>query len=829
MTSAATDVYADTIDLEEAERFANEPVVPEIVEDWIGRAHRDLEIEVAARTPRVEPSALDEMTDWLRHLVGRLTNLVVLQRFSSYRLVTDPFWRPRAICPGDAPPGATRTRLDAYITWERSQGLLTDKGPYPELTRLLQLVRSNWLGAVVELVERLELHRGEVATVAGTTSGSPGRLTGARFGISDTHMGGRTAAILVIDDRRLVYKPRALDAEIAWSRIAALVTSEALGLDLMQPHIAGFDGYGFMSYVDHARACTTIEEVRRCYARFGALLATAHALGTADLHHENVIVSGEHPVVVDAEPLFRARLALSESGASRLGFERSLSLDGLDVRESVFDLGLLPFSMRSPMKDDDDVVDDEYEIGGLCPYASTPIRQLVPSGRGSDDLQMRPVAVTASQFPNLPALDGETRIPRDFVTDLIGGFESAHEYLRAVRSTLLDETGPIAALAPTRVRLLARPTMDYVAVLARSFSPEALASPERRRQLISGDLSHLGAGRFDTIGELASSEIRSLFAGDIPRFEVRANALDCEGATLLEAPVAGARARLYALDEVDRHLQIVSVEERLTESKQRRTPELDRLEAGALEVVAALVGAHRSPGADPFWVYVNLAPGLAATMVHADRESLYEGAAGTAVVVAEAGRLAGETRWGDLAASVFGPIVRGETPASARRGGGLARGLGGVVYALTRVGDATGDAALLSTAERIALRYGPDVASEPLDELLYGRAGFLLSLLALERRKPSEALAALADATARGIARRAERAGSAARWSPPGVGPMPNVAHGTAGIAMALGRWAGRRDDGPAAELTRRALRFDSTTGSGSRRRGAGRTSDGRG
>jgi hypothetical protein len=109
--------------------------------------------------------------------------------------------------------------------------------------------------------------------------------------------------------------------------------------------------------------------VQRAYARYGALAAVAHALRTCDLHHENVIVDGEHPLVIDAEPLFRARLAVSPQGEARLAFERNLSLQGLDVREPVLEPCLL-LTLRSRAGREGGVRTDLSPIPPRC--ASTP-------------------------------------------------------------------------------------------------------------------------------------------------------------------------------------------------------------------------------------------------------------------------------------------------------------------------------------------------------------------------------------------------------------------------------------------------------------------------
>ncbi len=802
------------VDLEDASRLATEPVVPEVVEPLVAEARHALDDLLESWPGVFAPSAREGLLGGYVQGLARLTNLVIFQRFSSFQLVRNPLWRPPPAPPGDAPDGGSRAVLDAYVEWEAVEHLLGVDGPYPELGRLLTEWRRNWLAGVGELATRWRRHRSELAGLLPTCPQDPGPVTGVRFGISDPHGGGRSAAILETGAGKVVYKPRSVDGEVAWSELVGRILPRALGLDVFGLRAVAGDGYGFLEHVDQP-PCRDLDGVRRCYRRYGGLLALAHGLGTIDLHHENVIVCGEQPVVVDAEPLFRGRLALSGQGEARLALERNLSLQGLDSRESVLDLGILPISFQARLPSAGDPERHEYEIGALTAYGRDGLPDLLPCGRGSDALQMRQVWVSARTFPNLPRLGDSVRLPRDHDDDIVGGFEAVHRWLVENRRELLAADGPVRAFSRARVRLLVRPTMGYSTLLARSLSPEPLRSPEARRQRLSADLEVLGEQRFDDLDALVDRELDELLVGDIPRFELAADEDSCGRARLSDPPLAAAENRLKTLDDPDRRLQVVSIRERLqarghevAESVPRGTDPIS-LERHALAVVDALVESVQDRETAPTWVYCAFAPGFGSTMVHADRESLYEGSAGTAVAVAEAGRLAGRPDWCRLAARVFSPLAAAE-PTSLERGGGIARGLGGLLYAMLRVADAAADEELLDTAVRLAVEHGPRLAADDgLDEVLNGRAGLLLALVALHRRRPGEALRGVADVAARELLGRARSDERGAFWQPEGSAPMANVTHGAVGIAMALARYARLRDDDDARTAALDALRFD--------------------
>ncbi len=282
----------------------------------------------------VTEGALTDFVSWFAGRLADLTNLIVVQRYTSFHLALDGLWRPRPASPGIAPEGAGRDWLDQYVAYEKAGRLMEPDGPLPELGRLVDTVKNDWLDAVTELVARLAAHQAEVADLAGMNPDSPDPLSGAEFGISDPHQGGRSAAILALGPHRVVYKPRTLTCEIAWSKLAAQVVPGALGIPMRTCRTISGEDYGFMELVAND-PCPDEAAVHRCYLRYGALLALAHAIGTFDLHHENVIVSSEYPLVIDAEPLLRTRLQLSSTGQVLADTDPDVLEAGIPVRHSV--------------------------------------------------------------------------------------------------------------------------------------------------------------------------------------------------------------------------------------------------------------------------------------------------------------------------------------------------------------------------------------------------------------------------------------------------------------------------------------------------------------
>ena len=71
--------------------------------------------------------------------------------------------------------------------------------------------------------------------------------------------------------------------------------------------------HGWVEFVEHL-PCRDHDEARRYYERAGMLLCLFYVLEGTDCHYENIIASGEYPVLIDTETLMhhRARAVVPE-------------------------------------------------------------------------------------------------------------------------------------------------------------------------------------------------------------------------------------------------------------------------------------------------------------------------------------------------------------------------------------------------------------------------------------------------------------------------------------------------------------------------------------
>ena len=142
--------------------------------------------------------------------------------------------------------------------------------------------------------------------------------------------------------RRLVYKPKDMGTEAAYQRLLAWLNDQGAPLSFKVLRVLDRSTHGWEEFVPHRRASNP-DQGRRYYERAGTLLCLFYVLEVTDCHYENIVASGEYPVLVDAETVMHHRagaLIPADDNA------RSEAFDQID--HSVLRTGLSPRWERVP-------------------------------------------------------------------------------------------------------------------------------------------------------------------------------------------------------------------------------------------------------------------------------------------------------------------------------------------------------------------------------------------------------------------------------------------------------------------------------------------------
>ncbi|MFC0627041.1 type 2 lanthipeptide synthetase LanM family protein [Kribbella deserti] len=632
--------------------------------------------------------------------------------------------------------GETSADRFTHFTRQLSQGgLVPLLRRYPVLARVLSQACRGAVSSHLELLDRLATDKAELVDTffAGT---DPGLLISAAVS-GDTHRGGRAVAILTFENgAKLVYRPRSLDLHGHFNEIVDWLNERAR-LDLRTVRLLPRQGYGWLEFVEH-NACTDVSSVRRFYHRQGALLALLYVLDGTDMHYENLIASGEHPVLVDVETLFHPVLSVP----SMIGPDPATEA----LTSSVHQTALLPLLMlgdqgaadMSGLGGDDDTVLPTTVVGWQ------------DAGLDTMRLVRRPAVIKASN--NRPMLSGKASEPRQHQSALLAGFASAYNAIAQHRDEL---AGPLLeACADDEVRLVAQATSMYATLLDESTHPDALRDGDTRDELFGLLFDQAGD---DVRRQLVPAELADLWAGDIPLFTTKPGSRaiwtatgGCLPGLLGTSGLASTRAKIARLGEVDRHTQewIISatLATRSAAAEHRGVagrrmpavavpPDPQRLLIAATgiadEILARSINRHGRAN----WLGLELVDDLNWALLPMGA-GLPSGYTGTALFLSQLAAMTGAERYVELARDALRPLPRlldamaADADLAEAVGPGY-EGLGGIAYALARIISLDPEHAELGGWLDLAL----EIASAlPAADASYfeGEAGGLAAMLAIE-------------------------------------------------------------------------------------------------
>ncbi|WP_205315603.1 type 2 lanthipeptide synthetase LanM family protein [Nonomuraea lactucae] len=703
------------------------------------------------------------------------------------------------------------TAADSAARWEEWKQSVAEPAfwhdlaiPYPSMMARLTTVIRHRCEAAGRLAERFAEDRSVLAALPGAPSGELERV---EFGAGDSHRGGQTVVMLHGEDGRVIYKPRSLAVDAA---LADLLTH--LGVSTMRvPAVVTRRGYGWAEHIEH-RHCADVEELRAFYRGMGHWLALMRLLGGSDLHAENLIASGPHPVVVDCESLFTPHAEARPSGYGQ-AFDLAVEL----VNTSVMRTGLLPgrgvaLGWRGV----------DMSGAGALPGQQPQIELPVVLGAGTDSPRMGTERVELPPAANLPSPEPVLGQYWDLI---IAGFDELDG-----RLTELDRSGKLepllAAFADCPVRAVLRSTEAYAELGRMLWHPAALHDEAPARAKAARLLAKMSENVPGAPGDPAiiAAEVDELCHGDIPMFDTTPRVGMLRGPAdtrcgpendLIADAVARWRARDHGLDRRVAQAALVSayLNEGWMPDLERLSPGLiraDRLEPRRCAAAAGILRAVLESavrGADGSVTWITPLLNLTGWSVQPLSLDVYGGAHGVAILLsayiqeAADGRAERIQELPGLLEAVLRTIRVTEDRDAARRLEGMPirpeppgayLGIASQVWSWLqlRAFGVAGEEAL-TRARALAELLPESIEADDSYDLLSGMAGAIVPLLRLSRETGEERWAELARSIGTRLAGLAERRSGGVCWPSPrfpqGLG---GLAHGATGIGWALARLA---------------------------------------
>ncbi|MEP6767995.1 MAG: type 2 lanthipeptide synthetase LanM [Acidobacteriota bacterium] len=768
------------------------PLVFEARERLASRAGGDLE--------RLAAPAVERLESLLLWQASAVAGAAAFEEFSAFREAREV----EASVPGTIDPSPAYRRFVAHL---RAGGLLSFFRQHAVLARQLAVLSETWVETTRELAARLTADK----THLSECFGAQGRVVEIRPSLSDRHRGGRTVSVLRFENgAAVVYKPRDSGAEAAWNGFLTWLDARAPSLGLRPVGFLPRDGYGYFELIEpgtHEEEGAARDYVRRS----GALLCAAWLMGLDDLHVENVIASAEAPVIVDGESALQPEFASGEEAPSG-----AIGRFAREWRESALRSGLL----TTPKVDASGHVSELSGLrGGPAPASG---RTRMAFSRPNTDAMQRIVEPSpGTPRANLPTFRGRPLLPDDFPDELERGFGDAYRAAMELRDAIAAPGGPLDAFAGTSTRLVLRPSETYARLLLELSTPGHLREGISRSFAIDSlNRVFRGNERPPALWRLTREERSALELLDIPYFRVAvgARAIPVAGGEPIEGRIArsgleAVRTRLAAMSEESLADHLAWIRPRLDPRRgsEAREPGFSRSErvrmARAIgEDVRGLFEARASAGGavGKMGKMGKIGPGL------------YSGSVGIALFFAGLASLAKDPSFLESARDLCRPLARaldaGEGDAEAGLGDsiGAGDGTGSVVYGLTALASVSSDPEYLRLARLAASRITPQrIAASAISDVEGGAAGAVLGLLALAKLTGDPAPLLSATACGDVLLARAAVAGSGWGWPSSDGTCLAGLAHGAAGISLALARLAEGGAGERFADAARKARRYE--------------------
>jgi type 2 lantibiotic biosynthesis protein LanM len=418
----------------------------EVLAAFILHARKRLHGEAGAA---INVLSLSAITALERQLLAHLTfvaSLTLGRDFYEFRFKHAPasalekVWRRQE---------TSRQIYSEYVRHMQRGGLVELLDNYPVLARLLCQSLDQWTSASVNFCRRFLDDFSDLRAFFGwRVDRAEGAVERLRTDLSDRHRAGQTVTECVLrTNDRVVYKPRSVQPETAFYQFIGWLNDRGLSSNLRQIRALDRTTHGWVESVLPA-PCDSEAEVNRFYLRAGMLLGVLHALATGDIHCENLIASGEHPVVVDLETLLS---------------------DPMDGEPSVLNTGMLPrwqtasdghrFDMSS-------LGADETQDAGIGRLAWESIN--------TDQMTLSDAASLVGSTAHRVHLGDALPPVSDYLPSFLVGFQELYACLTANRRELISDDRFLSSFDNLELRILIRSTSTYTGLQLRLLHPEFL-------------------------------------------------------------------------------------------------------------------------------------------------------------------------------------------------------------------------------------------------------------------------------------------------------------------------------------------------------------------
>lgn len=401
----------------------------------------------------------------------------------------------------------TEDRYKYFISkYENPEDILNFFDKYPVLARVLVEMTTMFIKNTIEVFDHINedkiklkshFHIDEKDFIIDTIY----------YGLGDSHNGNKTVMTLAFENnRKILYKPKNLHVNIAFSKLCDYLNDRAPILPLKTVNSLAVNDHGYEDFIDHID-CQSEEEVKRYYTRFGYLLGLMYLLNGTDMHMENLIAHGEHPVIIDLETIVQQPTLFNGKDN-----DKTTQLIKRKVFENIDRIMLLTSRLKNS---DNSKGIDISALSGAEKTLDEKVLQI--TNLNTDEIRFVEETAVLPGSQNLPLKQIDFK---KYKNNVIDGFTTICNYFINNREEILN-SDVFKSFKGLKVRQLLRNTNQYAKILGHSYHPDFLSDMLDREKI----LENMWSIEFNN-STFIISEIEDMMFNDVPYFSYYTHGLE---------------------------------------------------------------------------------------------------------------------------------------------------------------------------------------------------------------------------------------------------------------------------------------------------------------
>lgn len=405
---------------------------------------------------------------------------------------------------------------------------------YEEYIVLARLLTTRTLFFIDNMVRFMERYVSDVKSLQKNFGSEKLTLSDVKLGLGDSHECGQSVIEVgfLETTTRLIYKPKSLQVSLQVHELLGWFNQKGFQHPFSTYRIVDRNEYCWEEKV-LALPCEDIDGLKRHHHRLGGLLGVMYILKGTDLHFENIIASGEHPLIIDYETLFQNHLAdvFEDSAEVQAKFK---------MVDSVLGTGLLP---TLGFKSHDGKGIEMSGMGGSAQELPFPVLQ--SERENTDEMRFVRKPYWTEEKANRPSLKGSNIQTSDYVEQIVEGFTDVYSIAMQHKDELNKN---IENFSNLKIRHILRSTNFYANFLTDTNHPNFLREAFSREMI----LDRMYFSHYPSM--IVAAEKRELINGDVPYFYTTPSSLSLFDSTGHEYPNVFEET---GLEKVHRKLQFL--------------------------------------------------------------------------------------------------------------------------------------------------------------------------------------------------------------------------------------------------------------------------------